>query len=225
MLSGIRSTSAPDLSTRFAESPSQPISGLIGAICPILFVRTVACVALSVSVLGGPVLLSLPHAIAKDDTRTTPADAHLRLITLSGAMTLDDTARGTEKGSLASRRGENQVLSGGAGGPAGVGGRPGCHHSSGAAGSGCLSDTFLALMSAWMKFSEATGDPASRRSIASWPAWVIASASGPCRNWVSVMRASRSGLAKSSRSAASTAWKRVISSAKVSTRGGGYSPP
>src|SRR6476660_2880125 len=99
MLSGMRLASAPDLNTRFAESASHALSALMGAICTILLIRTVACVALSVSVLGGPVLLSPPHASAKDDKRTTPADAHLRFITLSRALTLDDTARGTEKGS------------------------------------------------------------------------------------------------------------------------------
>ena len=36
--------------------------------------------------------------------------------------------------------------------------------------------------SAKMKFSDGTGTPCTRRSIASWPACVIASDSGPCRN-------------------------------------------
>ena len=41
-------------------------------------------------------------------------------------------------------------------------------------------------MSAYMKFSEGTGEPARRLSVNSWPTWAMASESGPWRSCSSV---------------------------------------
>src|SRR5207237_9530553 len=54
--------------------------------------------------------------------------------------------------------------------------------SSGLTGGGCAGPTLAASIAASMKFSGDTGDPLRRRSIASCPVCVMASASGPCSN-------------------------------------------
>ena len=61
-------------------------------------------------------------------------------------------------------------------------------------GSGAAADRVPAApleTSATMKFSGGTGAPASRRSSASWPAWVIASENGPCSSCAAVIPCER----------------------------------
>src|SRR2546423_3414124 len=96
---GTRSASAPDLMTRFAESASHAICEWSGAMRVILFVRIVACAALRVIRVSGPVALSLPQPSVNNEVTTSPPDARPKRIILSRAMTLDDIARGRGKGS------------------------------------------------------------------------------------------------------------------------------
>ena len=71
-----------------------------------------------------------------------------------------------------------------------------------------------------MKFSGGTGVPASRRSSASWPAWVIASENGPCSSCAGVIPWSVSPLSRCAASAATIEWKRRISAARSGSGSG-----
>lgn len=110
-------------------------------------------------------------------------------------------------------------------GPGGNGPWSGRHQASGAAGAGWSGPRFVAETVAWMKFSEGTGVPESRRSSASWPTCVIASASGPCSSCSSVSAHESVGSPRSCASPSSCWWNRATSSASVGTGGGAKSPP